>query len=512
MKMTRAKISRVLRTIPIVIAVCLVGIPAYAKYGGGSGTADDPYQIATAADLIALGESPEDYDKHFILTADIDLDPNLPGRKVFDKAVIASFTGIFDGNGQTISNFSYTSTNRDHAGLFEYLSANARIKNLGLIGPKIVGKTNAGPLVGYCSGGAITNCYVLRGSVSANLVVGGLVGSNYGTITNCYSTGSVSGNDHVGGLVGYNEGTISNCYSPASVTGTIRVAGLVSSNYGTITNCYSVGRVTGTTSVGGLVASNSGTVYGCFWDIQTSHQTTSAVGTGLSTAQMQDIQTYLNAGWDFVGETENGTWEVWDMPQGGGYPVLAIFSGYTPLQLRGLGTPEDPYLISDALELGAMVYYNPNAHYRLAASINLSGIRWAMAVIPTFAGTFDGNNLTISHLTIKGEGYLGLFGRLTSGTQVKDLGVLDVNIIGSHSHVGGLAGDNYGTMTHCYSTGAVSGNSAVGGLVGTNSGAMTDCHTTASVSGDICVGGASRGQLLRGTSDQLLQHWRGHRQ
>ena len=55
---------------------------------------NDPYQIATAADLIALGETPDDYDKHFILTADIDLDPNLPGRKVFDKAVIAPDTDV----------------------------------------------------------------------------------------------------------------------------------------------------------------------------------------------------------------------------------------------------------------------------------------------------------------------------------------------------------------------------------------------------------------------------------
>jgi hypothetical protein len=47
---------------------------AHAQYSGGSGTADDPYQIATAADLIALGETPDDYDEHFILTADIDLD------------------------------------------------------------------------------------------------------------------------------------------------------------------------------------------------------------------------------------------------------------------------------------------------------------------------------------------------------------------------------------------------------------------------------------------------------
>ena len=59
---------------------------AQRKYWGGSGTAEDPYQIATAEDLIALGETAQDYDKHFVLTADIDLDPNLPGRKVFDKA------------------------------------------------------------------------------------------------------------------------------------------------------------------------------------------------------------------------------------------------------------------------------------------------------------------------------------------------------------------------------------------------------------------------------------------
>lgn len=68
--------STILRTIPLLIAVCLIACPHYAKYGGGSGTAEDPYQIATAQDLILLGESPDDYDKHFVLTADIDLDPN----------------------------------------------------------------------------------------------------------------------------------------------------------------------------------------------------------------------------------------------------------------------------------------------------------------------------------------------------------------------------------------------------------------------------------------------------
>ncbi len=57
MKATRK--SEILRIIPLLIAVCLISIPAKAKYGGGSGTAEDPYQIATAADLIA----PDDHDK-----------------------------------------------------------------------------------------------------------------------------------------------------------------------------------------------------------------------------------------------------------------------------------------------------------------------------------------------------------------------------------------------------------------------------------------------------------------
>ena len=113
------------------------GVDSDIKYGGGTGEPNDPYQIATAEDLMLLGETPEDYDKHFILTADIDLDPNLPGRKIFDKAVIAPdtdpcdldlwvgggplftgicFNGVFDGNGHTISHL--TITGESFLGLF----------------------------------------------------------------------------------------------------------------------------------------------------------------------------------------------------------------------------------------------------------------------------------------------------------------------------------------------------------------------------------------------------------
>jgi hypothetical protein len=81
-------------------------------------------------------------------------------------------------------------------------------------------------------------------------------------------------------------------------------------------------------SVGGLVAIDKSVakwdILGCFWDTTTSGVSKSAGGTGLPTAAMQNLATYLAAGWDFVGETANGTADLWKMTQEGpSYPKLA---------------------------------------------------------------------------------------------------------------------------------------------------------------------------------------------
>ncbi|OHB61118.1 MAG: hypothetical protein A2167_08115 [Planctomycetes bacterium RBG_13_46_10] len=242
---------------------------AQRKYGGGTGEPNDPYKIASSADLIELGDSPEDYDKHFILTADIDLYPNLPGGKVFDKAVIAfdtndatpwsfdgnPFVGVFDGNGYTISHL--TITGKSYLGLFGRLGVKAEVKNLGVVDAQINGSGffDFGGLVG-CNSGSVIQCYS-SGIIIGGSGIGGLVGTNYGTLTRCSSTGSVSGNDRVGGLVGFNErGNITNCYSTSIVTGSYYVGGLVGSHVGNITNCYSTGVVTGNEAIGGLVGRN----------------------------------------------------------------------------------------------------------------------------------------------------------------------------------------------------------------------------------------------------------------
>jgi len=502
-----AILDRFPRYVIAIILFLTIVSAAQAQYSGGTGEPNDPYQIATAADLIALGETPEDYDKHFILTADIDLDPNLPGRKVFDRAVIAPdmndatwsfegtpFTGVFDGNGHTISHL--TINGETYAGLFGQLEPGGEVKDVRLDTVNIGGGYCVGGLAGS-NGATVFHC-CSAGVVDGSQRVGGLVGYNYGAVAQCYSTGAVRGTSwDVGGLVGLNwpSGDVTACYSAAGVSGGGRVGGLVGCNVGQVTECYSIGSVGGDEGGGGLVGSRSyvtgirillahGTATHSFWDIDTSGQATSAGGTGLTTAEMQDIQTYIDAGWDWVGEVENGVSEVWQMLEGSGYPVLSIFSGRTPLLIQGMGTLEDPYLISDALELAAVVHYSPRAHYRLAAPIDLSGIRWHAPVIVSFGGVFDCHGLTVSRLTINGGGHLGLFGRLEPGAEIKDLHVVDVNITGTGNYIGGLVAQNRGAMKRCSSNGSVRGEGDLGGLVGiNNAGMLTDCHTSGIVLG-----------------------------
>ena len=82
--------------------------------------------------------------------------------------------------------------------------------------------------------------------------------------------------------------------------------------------------VTGPSNVGSLVGykTNSGSDAGCFWDAVTSGRTSSSGGLGLSTAMLKRRQTYLLFGWDFIGETTNGTEDIWWIDDGKDYPRL----------------------------------------------------------------------------------------------------------------------------------------------------------------------------------------------
>jgi len=270
----------------------LTFLPAIAfagTYSGGSGTEAEPFRISSVPDWQELMTTPADWASHFVLTADIDLN-DVPITPIGNDP--NNFTGVFDGNDYVIRNADVNMPASYYVALFGCLGTDGQIKNLGVEDISIFGGYYVGGLVG-CNEGTISNCYSSGSASIGACWVGGLAGTNSGTIDTCCSTGSVSGDDFVGGLVGgQNDGLISNCYSSGSVsgagydcgglvganwlgaisnsystgsvTGNDNLGGLVGFNSGTISNCYSSGRVSGTGNVGGVVGSNFGTISNCY--------------------------------------------------------------------------------------------------------------------------------------------------------------------------------------------------------------------------------------------------------
>jgi The GLUG motif len=112
----------------------------------------------------------------------------------------------------------------------------------------------------------------------------------------------VTGDDNVGGLLGKNDNT------------------------GTVGSSYSTSNVTGNLHVGGLVGRNQGSVSNSFWDTQTSGWGSSAGGTGKTTAQMMDIDTFTGVGWDILavgGSGDRNTGYVWNIVDDVTYAFLS---------------------------------------------------------------------------------------------------------------------------------------------------------------------------------------------
>jgi len=296
------RISSLLGKITVLVVIFCCSISVQAKYGGGSGTPEDPYQIWDANHMQAIGADSNDWDKCFILVNDVNL-AKYSGEEFNVIGTGIPFTGVFDGNGHTISNFTYKETiswpilhpTLDHTdqrfntltninnmfsddfiqdepivihppndidinwapfepppsfggdGLFASVDGvDAEIKNLTLVDPNI--KTlggSIGALVGHLHSGAIHNCGVEGGMLRKT--IGGTVIS--------------PGYSHLGGLVGnISDGNVSGCYVSDcylinhSWVGS--AGGLTARNEaGTISNCYVIDSVveSGTSISGGLL-------------------------------------------------------------------------------------------------------------------------------------------------------------------------------------------------------------------------------------------------------------------
>jgi len=206
---------------------------------------DGYYLIDNVSDFKQLLAFGQDGSLKFRLQNDLDLgnDPNF---------FIPYLAGEFDGDGHKIWNLSFNIDFVSQVGLFGNVAVGARVTGVGAENVDITGARSVGGLVG-ANEGTVSDCYS-TGVLRNTRQVGGLVGGNGGTITNSFSTASVSGFHIVGGLVGGNVAVVSGCHATGDVTGDdASVGGLVGGNSGTISDCYYAGSVTGHVFVGGLV-------------------------------------------------------------------------------------------------------------------------------------------------------------------------------------------------------------------------------------------------------------------
>lgn len=435
----------------------LISTTLHAQFAGGTGTIGDPYHVATATHLNNVRTQLGSY---FIQTANIDL--NVAPYNTGDGWLpigtsSAKFTGNYNGQGYTVSNLFINRSATDNIGLFGYISGAAVLSRIGVKNANITGRNN----------------------------VAALVGNNEGTVSLCYSTGIIEGNQTVGGLVGYNDGlsgsnpgAIINSYSQAYArASSARVGGLAAWNYyGTITNCYAAGGVSAPSSSGGLIGTASaGTATNSFWNTETSAQVSSAAGSGLTMAQMQQSSSFT--GWNFG--------SIWAINSGSSYPYLQSNQQIpapapNPIEISSIQDLDNirnfmhgHYILTKNLDFNDNSSYDPISGWEAFKTSVTTGLGFAPIGVTgsRFNGLLDGNGYSISNLYINRPTTddIGLIGYSNGAGEVRKLGVIDVNISG-RNYVGAIVGYSHGIVSTSYSTGIVEANQSAGGLVGINDG------------------------------------------
>ena len=245
--------------------------PPKSEGWAGTGAAEDPYQIATVADLFALSEAVNSAEvptgarmvkvfegKHFKQTKAI----NLRGYQfvpIGGSDDSRRFAGTYDGDNKTISNMTVHTGSKGYAALFGAVDTVGTIKNVSLSSP-VVSCDNyyyAGGVVAY-SMGHTENCKVTNGKIRGYLIAGGVCGSS-GPADKLSFTGTVEGASNIGGVIGNMRYPATNLsatnttvigygggetYSVGGVVGYMTSSSLNVKTGGYIEDCYFSGTVT----------------------------------------------------------------------------------------------------------------------------------------------------------------------------------------------------------------------------------------------------------------------------
>ncbi|MEI7511339.1 MAG: ZmpA/ZmpB/ZmpC family metallo-endopeptidase-related protein [Candidatus Peregrinibacteria bacterium] len=393
---------------------------------------------------------------------------------------------------------------------------NTNIQSVNITDLTLTGGTIGGGIVGENGLGSTIRDSVFSGNltVTSGGIGGGIVGTNAGMLSNVTSTGNISvvnggglvGTNSVGstvtggifsgnltiasggtggGLVGNNAGNLTNSFTGGNIiaAGASVAGGVSGNNSGNITNSYSRSRITGSPStLGGAVGINTGTVSDVFWNTEWTGISTSAAGTGKTSAEMVQQGTFSN--WDFS--------NIWGITSNTTFPYLINNS---------LVRYYIPHNISTCTELQGMT---PNAEYYLLSDIDCSATNtWNTGAgflpIVEFNGVLDGQGRTITGLYIdRTTSYEGLFGSTAAGAKIQNITLSNVNIKNTSStasYLGGVVGSAAAgtTFNNVHVTGGtISGlgyyTGGIAGVLGAGVG-ITNSSNTATVSGNNYAGG-----------------------
>lgn len=447
----------------------------------GSGTENDPYEIATLSNLYWISQHIDSWDKHYIQTADIDATetafwPTGQGWQPIGRYIpngnslqTIPFTGSYDGQGHTI----------DGLHILRHLYE----ANLGLFGS--------------VSGGTIQNLGLTNLYYHAYSLTGAFAGtlSNNSELNNCYSTGDIEGNRDLGGLVGYlTESSINDCYSYVNVSGIYRIGGLSAENEqsiinnshyagylfavsdaggitgfntsSVISNSYSNAVITAEYHIGGIAGSNDGsTIYNCY-SVSDIIALNSSAGGLVGNLKNSSIE---NSFYNFEACTING----FNAITIGALDNL-LFTAWLDNNLsldisEYLVIDGEEYLISSVDDFKKLLAFGHVTDYSYRLTTNLDLSSHCDFYIPYFRGVFNGNGHTIENFTLNAESipssYSGLFGYMQDAA-VNNLHVANVNLSGFLS-VGGLAGYCTASLiTETVVSGTIHGLSDVGGIAG----------------------------------------------
>jgi hypothetical protein len=530
---------------PVAIANGCEAAGAATGYGGGTGASGDPYLITNTAEILRLAATSSDWGKHFEQTQPVNL-TGCAWTPIGNSTT--KFTGSFDGQDETITGLTITSSASDGVGLFGW-TQEAELSNVRLVDANVTATSKkVGTLVGVLIGGTVSassvagtsavsggefsggligrvrsvamgppvvgTAVVTSTSSTANVIghdaVGGLVGANdYGTIIDSHATGNVqstatTGNAWTGGLVGIiAEGDIFNSSASGSVTAQLRyVGGLVGGARfgGVISGSHATGDVTSSAgSIGGLIGFNDS---GQSVDDSFATGAVNMIGSGDSVGGLigenyggpitNSYATGNVTGDDYVGGLVgyHGTSDGITASYATGDVTGRIFVG-------GLAGYNDTALIQSSYATGDV--------FENTTPMNNNNRQFGGLFGYSDGDVFDSyatGNVYAPNRYMVG-GLIGTVGFNFSDNRPARIerSFATGNVIGGVSAVGGLIGQNgRAELIRTNATGAVTGSATgngdtefVGGLIGINIGGLI---VESSASGPVAASGAKVGGLI----------------